>query len=293
MRLIQLTQANIVPNTNNSQFLYRFPTSAKLHHRQKLALSSITMTYSTYNITTANGNNVFSYRWIDGLVYPVTIPNGYYTYDQINSYLQFVFIANGHYLIAPSGENVYFMVITPNVTTFTLEVVVFPMSSTLYPTTGATPYVIPTGTAPVWTPPVTAIVPQFIVPATNIQNIFGYAAGSYPTSQSFTSTQAFQSTSVPQISPLTSFTFQCSLANNLYSVPNSLFYSFSPTVLFGSKIILEPKFPIAVPLLEGTYSSFTLQICDQNYIPLSIIDPNIVILIGITGAETGEYDQLV
>jgi hypothetical protein len=292
MRTIILGQSNIIPNTGNSQFLYRFPTSARLDPRQKLAVSSITMTYSTYNITAANGNNTYSYVWFDGLAYAVVMPDGFYTIDMINSYLQFTFINNGHYMIAPNGENVYFAVITANITTFTVEVVVFPCSSTLYPTTGASPYVIPPGAAPVWTPPVTAIVPQLIILATNFRNIIGYAAGSYPAFQSYTTIQAFQSTSVPQISPLTSYVFQCSLINNLYSVPNSLFYSFTPQVPFGTQMVIEPKFPIAVPIFEGTYSTFTLQITDQNFKPVTIIDPNMIIVLGITGCESHETSSL-
>jgi hypothetical protein len=293
MRTIILSAANIIANTGNSQFLYRFPTSARINARQKLAVHSITMTYSTYNITAANGNNTYSYVWVDGLSYSVTIPDGYYTIDQINSYLQFAFINAGHYLIAPSGENVYFVVISANITTFTVEVVVFPCSSTLYPTTGASPYVIPSGTAPAWTPPVTAIVPLFVVPATNFRLIIGYAAGSYPAFQSYTTIQAFQSTSVPQMSPLTSFAFQCSLINNLYSVPNSLFYSFTPQVPFGTRMVITSSFPISVPIFEGVYSSFTLQITDQDFKPINIIDPNIVIVLAITGCESAETGMLV
>jgi hypothetical protein len=293
MRTIILSQSNIIANTGNSQFLYRFPTSARLDPRQKLAVSSITMTYSTYNITAANGNNTYSYVWIDGLSYSVTMPDGYYTIDMINSFLQFTFINAGHYLIAPNGENVYFIVVTANITTFTVEVVVFPCSSTLYPTTGASPYVIPSGTAPAWAPPNPAIVPLFVVPSTNFRNIIGYVAGSYPAFQSYTTIQAFQSSSVPQISPLTSYVFQCSLINNLYSVPNALFYSFTPQVPFGTQMVIEPKFPIAVPIFEGTYSTFTLQITDQNFKPVTIIDSNIIIVLGITGCESAETNMLV
>jgi hypothetical protein len=58
-------------------------------------------------------------------------------------------------------------------------------------------------------------------------------------------------------------------------------------------MVIEPKFPIAVPIFQGTYSSFTLQITDQDFKPVSIIDPNIVIVLAITGCESAETNMLV
>ena len=58
--------------------------------------------YSWTNINSSPlGNNIFSYTWKVGstvTTYTVTIPDGLYEISDLNSYLQYKFIANGHYL---------------------------------------------------------------------------------------------------------------------------------------------------------------------------------------------------
>ena len=79
MRTLILNQSNIVPNTNNSVLEYTFP-AGNIHivKGQKLALGSLTMYYSTFNITTTYNNNQYQYVWVDGSVVSVSIPNGFY-----------------------------------------------------------------------------------------------------------------------------------------------------------------------------------------------------------------------
>ena len=66
MKTLILNSTNILPNTNNSNLAYRFPTSIILKEGQKLALASFSMYYSTFNITAANQNNTFKYIWFNG-----------------------------------------------------------------------------------------------------------------------------------------------------------------------------------------------------------------------------------
>ena len=300
MKTLILSQANIVadnnPTTKNSRLVYKFPTgSINFQEGQKLALASISMYYSTFNITQANNNNSFQYIWVDGLTYTVKFVDGFYDVNAINNFLMFSMQQNGHYLVSPSGQNVFFIDITLNVEQYSIEVNCYRMNTTLY---GAT-YIMPTGgKAPVWIVPVTTIVPVFVVLNNNFRNIIGYSGGQYPRGTSFSSTlpitqspvflstQSFQSGIAPQVLPLSSYTVSCSLINNNYAVPNTLLYSFSPSAAFGAYFSIAPNELVFVTMYSGSYNKFTTQITDQNNNPIAIQDPNMVILLAIS--EPGE-----
>jgi hypothetical protein len=67
MRTLILNKSNVVQGSNNSEYQYNFPGGGiKLLQGEKIALSSITMFYSTPNITSLYNNNKFQYIWIDG-----------------------------------------------------------------------------------------------------------------------------------------------------------------------------------------------------------------------------------
>ena len=108
---IVLNSTNIVSGSNNSSLTYRFPNSVTFDDHQ-IAVQSVSMYYSWANInSTTLKNNAFSYSWtIAGstTTYNVTIPSGLYEISDINNYLQFVFIQNGHYLINTLSQNVYY-----------------------------------------------------------------------------------------------------------------------------------------------------------------------------------------
>jgi hypothetical protein len=118
MRSIVFNRTSIVPNTNNTTLVYNFPSSVDLTGAM-VAVSNISMYYSWDNINITYGNNTFSYVWRVGgtdTTFTVTIPNGLYEVKDLNAFLQFTFIANGHYLINSAAQNVYYaeFVVNPN-----------------------------------------------------------------------------------------------------------------------------------------------------------------------------------
>jgi len=102
----------------------------------------------------------------------------------------------------------------------------------------------------------------------------------------FLTQQAYQSTTAPQITPLSSYVLTCNLINNNYSVPNNLLYSFSPQGAFGSQFTIQPNFPAYINVNPGQYQFITLKLLDQNLLPISIQDPNFVIQLIITDNVT-------
>lgn len=306
MRTLILNQENIVPNTANGRLEYVFPAgNVSIQKGQKLALASLQMFYSTFNITSLNNNNVFSYVWVDGTEHQVVIPNGYYTIATLNEFLQFTMINNTHYLIDnDTSNNVYFLTLGTNASTYKVELTTFQMNATLFPIgAGAGQYSLPAGAG--WVVPTGSILPMFKIPATAFRDVIGFVnAGYYPQGSAgnyneatiagvppaqtqtpaYSSNLVFASDKVPQVSPLSSYLVKCNLINNNYAVPNDLLYSFSPQSAFGDQFTIAPNQLIFINIQEGQYNKFVVEFADQNNRPVAIEDPNFVILLIISDA---------
>ena len=313
MRTLILNSQNIVEGSNNSNFKYVFPGgNVKFVKGQKVALASLSTYYSSFNITATYNNNSFSYIWVDNTTNNITIPNGFYTIDTLNAFLQQQFIYNGHFLINnDSGQYVYFITLGTNVASYSFEVNCYPMNGTLYPPgTGAGQYTLgvkqPSSSAIPWgIPLIGTIVPMLFVPPTNFQNLLGFKTGYYPqgsptyakavisgvpTGQTQTPTysvvQGFISTFTPQITPYSSFILTCSLLNNNYAVPNTLLYCFAPQGNFGEQFTISPTGQFSfIDIQPGEYNSFTMTIIDQNLFPIALQDPQTIILLVITDPD--------
>jgi hypothetical protein len=290
MRTLILNASNIVDGTNNSVFEYEFVGgNVNLKAGQKVALASIQMYYSTFNITAAYQNNLFNYTWVDGTVNQVLFPDGFYDADGINNYLHFIMLQNKHYLVDATGDYVWFITITTNPTRYAIEANCFTMSTAI---ATANSWVLPAGAT--WVIPTNIIVPELNILANNFRYIIGFQTGSYPNAviagvppaqtqtPSYTVTQTFLSTFTPQITPFSSFLVNCSLVNNNYAVPNSLIYSFSPNGTFGEQFTVAPNEYVFIDVLPAQYNRFRIYFTDQNNYPLSFQDPNMIIQILIS-----------
>jgi hypothetical protein len=284
-RTIIINSSNIVNDTNNSNFQYNFPGGGiDLKPSQKVGLVNLSMYYSTFNITLSNNNNSYSYIWVNGLSYNVIMPDGFYDVDAINNFLHFTFVQNQHYLITSTGDYVYLTTWTVNASRYSAELNCFGISSALATANGWTK---PSGSS--WVIPTNFIIPQIVIPATKFSLVVGFAVGVFPNSvisgvppaqiqtPSYPTDQQFLSSFTPQVSPLSSYILTCSLVNNNYAVPNNLLYSFPPQGTVGEQFLVSPYEYMMINCNPGTYSYFTITLVDQNFQPIAIEDPNIII----------------
>lgn len=288
MRALILNSSNIVEGTNNSVLSYEFAGgNINLRKGQKVALASLQMYYSTFNITQANRNNSFSYVWIDGTTNVVLIPDGFYEIPALNNYLHFVMVQNKHYLETSTGDYVYLMTLGINPVRYSVELNCFGISIALATTNTWT---LPVGAT--WVLPTNFIVPELVVPPSVTSNfglVIGFSQGNYPNAiisgvppaqvqtPAYLTDQQFLSTIVPQVTPLSSFILTCSLINNNYAVPNNLIYSFAPQGTIGEQFTIAPNQLVFIDCLEAQYSRFQVSFIDQNFRPVSILDPNMII----------------
>jgi hypothetical protein len=144
-------------------------------------------------ISATLGNNTFSYKWIDGSVVTVTIPDGN-TYDigAFNTAFQNVQYANKHYFVNKStGAPAYAMSFSYDTYNGWIQFQSYPIcpidSYSAFP---STIYSLPVGRS--WNLPTdisnsgspqpdpNVICPIVTIPNTNIQQVVGYPAGTYP-----------------------------------------------------------------------------------------------------------------
>lgn len=286
MRTIIINGSNLVPNAWGDTYTYRFPQGSVSFNNDAVAVASISMYFSFFNISGPNttgqyNNNKFQYIWTDASgsnTYDVVLPDGYYEYSTINEYLQYTFLTNGHYLIDNAGNFRYYMEILANTTYYAVQLVSNPL-----------PTVLPAG----WSLgpgvsglPVALATPQFVILAdNNFKKIVGYESGIYPASIQATNFTAL-SQNTPQISPIQSIVMACSLLNNKYALPSTLLYSFNPAgAAFGSLINIQPPSFAFNDIQDGSYNFFTITFTDQDLNRVYIKDTNIVVLLVIQKKE--------
>ncbi len=280
---IILNSSNLVSlGGNNNVYRYSFPIGSVKFENSKIAVSNISLYYSWFNITSANQNNQFQFRWPTGgteNIYTVTIPDGFYDISALNTYLQQFCITNSLYLINSSSQFVYYLEYQINPNAYAIQVNCYPLPTSL-PAGWSAPVGFPAYPTSTWTP-------RLIVPATNFRNLIGFAASTYPAAQQ-TTTQSFLSTTTPQVTPVSSVIMTCSSLNNKFSNPGTILYSFSPAgTTFGSLIQSSPNQYSFINIQDGNYSSFDIAFLDQNFNALQLRDSNLIIQLLIRSGIKG------
>jgi hypothetical protein len=295
-RTLILNQSNIVANTGNSTFLYKFPLGGIQFVDEFIAVQQISLYNSVFNVTVANNNNYFSYEWIDGTTWTITMPNSYLELPEINAYLQQNMVANTHYMTTSTGSFVYFLEIVVNASLYADQINSFQLSATI---AADNTWTQPTGAT--WVLPTNAINPIFIVPNTNFQALIGFTAGNYPNATitgtppdqvqtpAYVSTQSFVSSTAPQIIPQPSYLCVCSMVNNRLAIPSQLIYSITPQgVNFGALYVNQVSDMAFNKIENGQYTEFTFRFVDSLGNAIIIQDPNtLILLIMKSKAELG------
>jgi len=276
---IVINSSNLInQNAGNNTFVYNFPNSVSFPHHE-IAIQSVSMYYSWANISALLGNNTFTYRMNTpgSVLRTIVIPDGLYEISTINEYFQSIMIANGDYLFNGTN-NVYYAEMVVNPTRYAVQVNTFPI-----------PQVLPAG----WTNPAGFVFavnattqPTLTFPA-NFSSIVGFAPGFATAGNGTATNYSVLSTVAPQVQPNPNVYLAVSNISNPYSIPNSIIYSISPSVAFGSQIIERPPQFAWNTLLPGTYNQLRFQILGSNFQPLPILDSNITVLLAIRNKKEG------
>jgi hypothetical protein len=271
MRTVIINSTHVVSGTNNSRYSYNFPLGNARFDKHQVAVASVAMYYSWFNITSANQNNTLSYKFPTSsgtTTVTLTIPDGFYSVSDLNTYLQSQLIANGHYLVDSEGNFIYYLELQENAVYYAVQLNCYPVPSSL-PSGYSNPASM--------TFPASATTPQLVVPSTNIRDIFGFTEGSYPSTTQST-TYSTYSSYTPQVTPVQSVIMTCSLVNNGLGIPSNVLYSFTPSgTSFGSLIESRPAQYSWIDITPSNFSNFEIQFLSQSFKNLVINDSNIVV----------------
>lgn len=305
MFIIVLNTNNILPDGKNNTLVYRFPNSV-IFKEKYIAVSSIQMYYSWFNVNSLYNNMTVTYTWTVAAItttYTITIPNGLYNIVDINAYFQWVMINNGTYLINPSGDNVYYFEIIVNPTRYAIQLNTFRVPTSLpvgwtqpanfpgYPTQTFNPII--TFPADFWKIVGYEPISNVIFSSNgNVNNAYvpptPASASTYYVAKDGAGTLSYLSNVSPNVQPNSSVYVAISNINNPYSQPSSIIYSLSPSVAIGELIIETPPNFMWNRLIDGTYNELRLQFLGLDLQPLQLNDPNMTILLTVKDKdETG------
>lgn len=274
---ILLNSSNIVSGTKNSRLAYKFPTP-QVYNNSNIAVHSLQLYYSWFNINKALYNNhQFQYRWWNNngalIKRDVDIPDGFYDVNQLTLYLQSVMLKNGHYLQDGTGKKYFFIEFVENPTYYSIQLNMLPMYTSL-----------PNGWSKGgnWKLPTEQQTAQVnILSVGNFKDIVGFNAGWQPPTPTSTLYQKI-SDYAPQLSPISSLVIRCNLARNDNALPNDIIYSFSNgETPWGGIISEKPNELYYSPVVNGTFDKLEITFLDQNFNPVDIIDPNMLVTLVI------------
>ena len=295
---VVMNPTNVVQDGLNNKLEYSFPNSVSFPNHE-IAVQSINMYYSWQNIndTTLN-NNLFYYQWNNnnapGYVtvgaftfYPVLIPPGLYELSDINKYLQWTFINNGHYFTNGAGENLYMMEMVINASEYAVQLNCFAGTQIPAGFTAPVPENITLTTGCMGQFVFTDLNSYTLDPTTyrslNFANVVGFPL--FPSYDNFASYQPTAtsnlSTVAPQIQPNPVLYVSISNIENKYASPSTIIGVVSPQVAFGELIVEVPPQFAWNKLFPGTYNGLRLSLVASNSSQIEILDPNITIVLVI------------
>jgi hypothetical protein len=270
------------PNTNGT-YTYNFIGGGfRVDEDMEVMVSSAQIPYSIFNITAAYNNNTFKLSFPNGNAiinytepYYITLPDGFYTIEDLNSYVQQYCITNGLYLIDNNGNNVYYIAFYLNVSSYAVQLLLYTV-----------PRSLPSG----WTQPSNWVgystytndrTPIIEFLNTNkFSDFIGFIPTVYPdTLPNNNANYSILSNKKPPIgSYVNSIVIHCSLVNNPVVSPSDIIDAFQITnTSFGSNINYQPSVEKYVKLNKGNYSSMVITLTDQNNEIIYFNDYNILI----------------
>lgn len=285
--------ANIILNKNNinnnfnSELRYEFNKPHTFQKGDTIAVSHINLFYSWFNITQQYNNNKFQYVWwdINGEltdIVDIKIPDGYYSVNTLNEFLQSEMVKNNHYLTNGSN-NIYFIEFLTNSTYYSIEIRLSSLKTT---EEFGDAFNLPSGST--WNLPSEYQTPKINILSNNNFNkylgfnpgeIYEDLSGSSPTSYS---QYSFLNNFSPTIDPSSSYIITCNLVENELSNPNTVLTAFAtPNGVGIGDLISINSDVIYSKIKEGIYKEIIIKIYDQDFNLLRIKDNNMLFVLSI------------
>jgi hypothetical protein len=200
------------------------------------------------------------------------LEDGFYTVNALNARIQQFCIEKKMYLTDGSGNNVYYISITPNSTAYANQII-----TKLIPLSLPAGYSAPTNFAGYAT---TTRRPPYIEILNNgFSKYLGFTTGTY--GKDSTADYNVLSNIIPQGTTVNTLLVKCSLVNNGTSNQSDILDAFaiggSSGGTFGGNLNYTNNIEKWVRISEGRYNNFIVTIVDQNNNDIVILDNNLLI----------------
>lgn len=294
---IIINKNNIVNlNNGNNKLVYNFPKDIQFREEDTISISHLNIYLSWFNISAKYNNNFFQYKWFNNTdgnpdeIFDVNIEDGFYSINTLNEYILNIMTKRGHYLETTDRKNyIYFIELTTNSTYYSSSFRISSVSE-MYDFGGIeglepiTNVVIPPSS---WKIPSDFQMPEIIIPSNNnFGELLGFNKGQTLTkdvSQDLTNqTYSFLSDFAPNMMPSSSYIVTCNLVDNELGIPNNILYAFTvPNNTGFGDLITSNGDVIYSKIKQGIYRHIELSIYDQEFRPLNIQDPNMLINLSV------------
>lgn len=292
-----LNKSHIINLGNgNNHLRYELPRSITFGEEDNVALSNLNIYFSWFNISAKNNNNFFQYKWFNNVngdvddIHDVSIPEGYYSIATLNEYILSVMASRGHMLETIDGNNfIYFFELRTNSTYYSTSIKLSSLSDQydFNDGLGLRPITDVVKTPSTWVLPTTFQAPEIIIPSNNnFGDLLGFAKGTTISMDTSTDTtnrsETFLNTTVPNMMPSSSYILTCNLVSNEMSIPDNVFYSFTIPNNVGFGDIISPNLDLIHSKIKvGVYNHIEVRIYDQNFVPLQVRDPEMLLNLAI------------
>lgn len=265
-----ISKKNLVAGTTNT-YRYDFSSNVDMGNID-IGLGSASVWFSWRNITASKNNNKFS------IIHPTnagnttlnfTIPDGGYNIADVDNFLRYSLISAGYYIQNnTTNEQIVYAKLQVNPSTYSCEFVCYPMPTSL-------PSGYTAGSAITF--PTTTRAPQLTFTQVNFGTVIGFAVGTYPSVQQTVLTTT-SSTTVPVVSDVTNVVLTLDSAMNPFAPNSKVIHSISPAgYSYASLIKSEPNEVSWVPQQSGWRQNITLQLTNQELVPLEQYDTDLTI----------------
>ena len=225
---------------------------------------------SFFNITSYWLNNQLQIRW-PGISssFSVTIPDGYYSYGDLTSFLQFTCLQNKLYLVDAQNKPYFYISIAENQTSYSAQVTITPVPTAAQ--ASALGLSLPPGAT--WAFPGSAATPQLILGSPQLGKIMGFSSQLLtlpPVVQG--STYAVLSDTFPTVSPVSSIVVACNLVHSGLSLHPNLLSQLPINSSFGSLVTNNNGIPQQVSIMPSSFANIDIWLLDQNLTELRMKD---------------------
>jgi hypothetical protein len=228
---------------------------------------------------------------------PFIIPDGYYTADILNKYIQQIMIECKLYITdgVNAQTSLFYIEITQNVAFYSLQVNIHPLPSTL-----SSSQALPIGANWTLINDGTKYNPQLIInPA--LQEWFGFSSTvsdiytSYDINNFLYIPKAvttlngvdlyYLSNVCPKINTINSIVLCCNLINSEYSIPSNVFFNIPLNASFGNMIVINPFDPSLCNVRGGMEQNIEISFFDTDFNPIAIRDTDITLTLVIQKSD--------